>query len=548
MSQVFNILSKDASCRSVGISDDLFTLHELSETSTWNYELPTLITSNSEYIRKRFIRNNDKFRDKFYEQFREFYTVDLSNLLFAGGCVRSLLLDTNVNDIDIFVHGINDVAQAEARIMKFIIDIRNRLHKLKEGDYKFPGSSNTYAMVLETLLSNADKNRRYEIEQDFLSKHRLWYNPLVNCNIRILSNGKTITLLVGNKIQIILRLYNTISEILHGFDLGSSAVGFDGKNVYFTTLSKFCYENMVNIFDGSRRSTTYEVRLIKYFNDGFSIILPNLDIRKMRTQYHQYEICEICEMKYMVFSYSRINGNSIQVHKFFTHNGYEVTSDYDFYSGLDEDDDNDNNSPNYGLLYHNIKEMVKGTKRIVLSIDLERELDALSSQGKSHDNWKPDFGSKSLVEYKFLEWLYDSIEKKLNRYDRIDLNEIRNYINVMTLNNFIQEVYLTDMTRQEKTEKISSIINTQKRWFKSQLDTLDKKEFKLDWIIENPMTQLTSSVNPIIEDDAIWYGEYYITTADMIHRIDTEPVAIATNYNNDNISDNNETDSDESDY
>ena len=40
------------------------------------------------------------------------------------------------------------------------------------------------------------------------------------------------------KIQIILRDYSTLSEVLHGFDLGSCSVAFDGDNVYFTGLGR----------------------------------------------------------------------------------------------------------------------------------------------------------------------------------------------------------------------------------------------------------------------------------------------------------------------
>jgi hypothetical protein len=32
---------------------------------------------------------------------------------------------------------------------------------------------------------------------------------------------------------------------------------------------------------------------------------------------------------------------------------------------------------------------------------------------------------------------------------------------------------------------------------------------EIQWIIENTMSQLTSSINPIIEDDEIWYGYFY---------------------------------------
>ena len=110
------------------------------------------------------------------------------------------------------------------------------------------------------------------------------------------------------KVQIILRLYSSISEILHGFDIGSSAVGFDGTNVHFTSLSKYSYENMVNIYDGTRRSTTYEYRLAKYFNHGFDIIMPNLDITKITDNK--------VNLTYLPFTCESIDGNKIVLDRF----------------------------------------------------------------------------------------------------------------------------------------------------------------------------------------------------------------------------------------
>src|SRR5690606_20981381 len=112
-----------------------------------------------------------------------------------------------------------------------------------------------------------------------------------NTRYAIINSNNSLTLIIKNinlpnasqfikkdeiTIQIIYRLYTSKSEILHGFDIGSSAVGYDGKYVYFTSLSKFAYEYGCNIVDISRRSTTYEQRLIKYLKRGFKIILPDL--------------------------------------------------------------------------------------------------------------------------------------------------------------------------------------------------------------------------------------------------------------------------------
>lgn len=78
-----------------------------------------------------------------------------------------------------------------------------------------------------------------------------------------------------------IRLYPTESEILHGFDLGSCAVGWNGEKVMMTSLGAFCLSRRVNVVDTTRRSTSYEPRLVKYLQRGFNIITPHLDMSKI---------------------------------------------------------------------------------------------------------------------------------------------------------------------------------------------------------------------------------------------------------------------------
>ncbi|HVE12464.1 MAG TPA: hypothetical protein VNI01_03635 [Elusimicrobiota bacterium] len=77
-------------------------------------------------------------------------------------------------------------------------------------------------------------------------------------------------------IQVILRLYSTVSEVLHGFDLGSCAVADDGKRLYFTSASRLAFERGLNVLDLSRRRASYEVRAAKYLCRGFALALPDL--------------------------------------------------------------------------------------------------------------------------------------------------------------------------------------------------------------------------------------------------------------------------------
>jgi len=87
-------------------------------------------------------------------------------------------------------------------------------------------------------------------------------------------------------IQVVLRKYSTFAEVLHGFDLGSSAVGFDGKMVYLTPLARASYEYGINIVDLACRRYSYEKRLAKYARLGFKIVGECLDISRGASSYH----------------------------------------------------------------------------------------------------------------------------------------------------------------------------------------------------------------------------------------------------------------------
>ncbi|ROV99873.1 hypothetical protein VMCG_06284 [Cytospora schulzeri] len=78
-------------------------------------------------------------------------------------------------------------------------------------------------------------------------------------------------------IQIVLRIYKNVSEILTGFDIDCSGAAYDGKQVYCTPRALQSYITQINHVDLSRRSPSYENRLSKYSHRGFEVYWPNLD-------------------------------------------------------------------------------------------------------------------------------------------------------------------------------------------------------------------------------------------------------------------------------
>lgn len=174
----------------------------------------------------------------------------MDNIFIAGGLISNAICGTlqliDKSDVDIFIYGLDERA-ANKKVKEII------------------GLFNLYIKGMTTIIEHDD--------------------------VHLIKNKCTISILYDRKwYQIIFRLYKTKSEILHGFDIGASSVGWDGKEVYFTSLSMFAYLTGYIIHDPSKASPTYEIRLRKYADRGFRILFPfmksitgNIDVGEITT-------------------------------------------------------------------------------------------------------------------------------------------------------------------------------------------------------------------------------------------------------------------------
>jgi len=78
------------------------------------------------------------------------------------------------------------------------------------------------------------------------------------------------------QVQIILRRHKSISELLSGFDLGSSQVAWDGQRVHLTGLGKFAMDYRMNIVCLETRRASLEERISKYMVRGYGLVMPEL--------------------------------------------------------------------------------------------------------------------------------------------------------------------------------------------------------------------------------------------------------------------------------
>ena len=511
---VNEILKVDSQHRISGVTDDIYKLDELNFESDWDYSLPTLTQSTMSY-RPIYINNLHKFKKDLYKSHPLLMGVNLDNLLIAGGTVGDYLINSgrNTNDIDIFIYGLSK-KQATKRIVQFIVDIcknyirsRNDLEIQRLFDYieNRKNAEKTKSRFYSKYNRGKPLKKDIEVMVGFdnfvisYSGDLEEYEKIKSFNkipIKFLRNERTVTFTINDStFQLIFRLYKSISEILHGFDIGSSAVGFDGNHIYFTSLSKFSYEYKCNIIDTTRRSTTYENRLVKYFKLGFNIIFPHLDISKIRHSYFKYRLPEVCELEYFPFSYDSISGNRIvSNNKFFILSN--VKSDYGFEALTDP----------YRIFYINLKKFLSGNMDLfhILGSE-EEELDL--------DQINDIFSIRPHISIRMIQTFMDTIRSDLYTDSKFNYKYAQNYINVVTIDELLSNLFDPDTSYDEKQKYLDTVCKKQREYAINKFKEIDNHDWtKIKWITDNPGTQLTSSFNPIIKDPKDWYGNYYIKT------------------------------------
>lgn len=166
-----------------------------------------------------------------------------SNIFIAGGAVFSALFKSKTTDIDLFIHG---VSSEEAMNI-----VRRMVEKLKPENVMRTENSITLmacSVPREVIRSNFTRRER------------------------------------SISIQLILRLYNTPSEILHGFDVDSCCVGYDGKKFWATERALHSLKYSTNTVNFGRLSPSYEYRLSKYATRGLMVYVPDLQSKRVNKE------------------------------------------------------------------------------------------------------------------------------------------------------------------------------------------------------------------------------------------------------------------------
>lgn len=181
--------------------------------------------------------------------------LNLDNVVIAGGSVCNAILNLDfMNDLDLFIFGV-DAKEANCIVERLL---NNLIEYCKKNSYEYKILKSDYGMRVKISDENTKDRHIYEVHITFI-------------------------------------LYNTVAEILYGFDIGSCSVGICDETVYFSALGAFAHKNMVNIYDPTRMTPIYFERLDKYLERHFNVYVPFVNKYRFSTETLPGNITYTCE-------------------------------------------------------------------------------------------------------------------------------------------------------------------------------------------------------------------------------------------------------------
>ena len=506
--ELLDVLEIDKESRKPNSEGDLLILSDVDFNKGWDYSLPTLYTGYTP-SRSMVVRDMDHFNVAFRQKYASYLSkLKYNNILIAGGAVMALLLGQDWgNDVDIFVYGLT-IKQANDKVKQIIQQIYEsykdtlvdqfRRELLQENDKTDLTEAEKHAFFVQNAeVTNIRTKHCITIQLGRVERRR---PHLVATQEKLAAPGarlaaeSAIGMIKIQKIQIILRIYKSVDEILHGFDMGSCAVGYDGKNVMMTSLGKFSLEYMINVVDPSRRSTTYESRLLKYSRRGFQIVMPYLKIKALRTEYFQYYLAEVASLPYFTFSYQNIKENKIILSNVLRYGPKGNTrcnnSDYQP-EDLDE----------FKIFHLNLRNVTNGGTDYYY----------YNTRPTDEILYDPPYITvQGVIDF------YDNLSSRVFECNNLNIKLIKKYFPPEVIGKIVEEI----ISSNNAERYLVKLIDEQKISVLQKLSQVCLNTSELRWVTKNPGSQITGSFNPIVSNPKDWYGEYYTSEPHIVKQFE----------------------------
>jgi hypothetical protein len=174
------------------------------------------------------------------------------NTVIAGGAIFSILFGLPINDIDLFFVGVRDG------------DTATNILTAQLNKWNVPGL---------TIRSDKSLRDRLQIRKEYPVQSGYVNRSDNAVSLRVLDNDTGQHL----DVQYILRLYQSVTEVIHGFDVDCCCMAYDGQQVWMTPRCNYALTKGYNTLTKDRMSPSYEFRLTKYAFRGIPLLIPNFN-------------------------------------------------------------------------------------------------------------------------------------------------------------------------------------------------------------------------------------------------------------------------------
>lgn len=260
--------------------------------TNYPYEFTPKVPMITEKLYKERIqyKSTEEFKNQITIRYEWLNKLCMKNLAIAGGFCKSLIFDEKVNDIDLYMYGLNDDNEYSERLGKLVDDLTKIISEKYEkvvALQAYKKEFNVYELIYFENIKDLQKQ---------------------NFELQDLTQMKYIT-----KIQIIMKKHNEMKEIFNYFDLDSSCVIWNGTELYFNDRSYIAYKYLINIPRIDKFYTDiYDLRLLKYYNSGFRIILPRMTEEQIEKKLSDENTFVIGKSKFYV---SGIENSNVYIDK-----------------------------------------------------------------------------------------------------------------------------------------------------------------------------------------------------------------------------------------
>lgn len=434
-----NIININESFRYINVVDDLIPVDKI-DYQGYEFNVPTVIPVKWGIYRKI---SQEQYMAEFDRKHSIAFKVlqSTENVAVAGGAAARPLYILNKNvytDIDLFIYGIFDEQE-----------YWNKVNEIAE----------------KIIILTIEQNSSFRITQK-MKKGIVVIGVILKDQLVI-------------EYQIILRMYHTLSSIIHAFDIPSCCVAFDGYRAYTTTLGAYAHSHQVNLVHTIYRSTSFERRLVKYFTRGFGLGLIGYNLK------NGYQI-----VKYMDNTRTcKLNHKYLNIHVY-SKNGNKIIGNVNTIYWNRAQIDNE---------YANIGLNIRSYHELVTHIQCIEDAGLILQQ---HTPVSVDYSDFYNMKVSDIIKLYpNGIERHISKQcNKIQNTRIKDLKLMAFSKTIIREIIDIILNENEllATKKIMDILYEQIQIYANYIP---------EWlIVQDPQRQYTAAINPVIENPENWYG------------------------------------------